>query len=76
MKIMELNAVPYGSTGKIAQNIAKVATESGHEAFFICGWTKGRKKSVNDHNIVATNFLSKLYHLIISKAFCSDGFIS
>ena len=74
MKIMELNAVPYGSTGKIAQNIAKVATESGHEAFFICGWTKGRKKSVNDHNIVATNFLSKLYHLIISKAFGSDGY--
>lgn len=74
MKVVEFNTVPYGSTGRIAQSIAKVAQEAGIEAYFVCGWTKKRRKSLDDHNIIATGFCSKASHLFISKVFGLDGF--
>lgn len=79
MKIVILNTVPYGSTGRIAQNIAKEARLQGHDVYFICGWTKHRKLNVKmamTKEYVATNFSSKLFHLIGAKLTGFDGCFS
>lgn len=72
MKIVSLNGVPYGSTGKIAKQINITAENKGYQTLLILGWSKKKRKS--DDDVVATSFFSRLFHLCISKYCGLDGF--
>ena len=76
MKIVIMNTVPYGSTGRIARNIGELAKREGNEVYLINGWTKNKRKSECDNEIIATSFLSKLINLCFSKLFGLDGCFS
>lgn len=72
MKIVSLNGVPYGSTGKIAKQINLIAESKGNQTLLVLGWSKKKRKS--DSDLIATSFFSRLFHLCISKCFGLDGF--
>lgn len=76
MRIIELNAVPYGATGRIAKQIAEVANECGHEAVFAYSWTKDRRYNSQKNEWVIIPFFSRLTHLVTSKLVGLDGFHS
>ena len=76
MRIVELNAVPYGATGRIAKQISEVANECGHEAVFAYSWTKDRRYNSQKNEWVVTPFFSRLIHLVSSKLVGLDGFHS
>ena len=66
MKIVQITAVPYGSTGKIARGIADVARQQGHEVYIYYSWTKKFRKS-NDPNVKVGSFVGKALHIALSK---------
>lgn len=75
IKLFEINAVPYGSTGKIAVGISQTAKAYGCETLTYFGWTKHRRKS--DQNVVIGSFFSKALNMIFGKLFgCGDIFSS
>lgn len=74
MKIIELNTVPYGSTGRIATSVAELARERGHEAVFALGWTKKKKNHADEHEWIVAPFASKALHEGISRITGLDGF--
>lgn len=76
MKIVEVNAVPYGSTGKIAKEIAEMCRKEGHEAYFAYGWTKKKRSNVTENEILVGSFASRLNHMILDRLFYCDGFSS
>ena len=65
-KLAIINAVPYGSTGKIARGIESVARKNGMETLVVYSWTKGFRKS-NDDGVIVTSFLGKLIHMGMAK---------
>jgi len=65
-KLAIINAVPYGSTGKIARGIDSVARKNGMETLVVYSWTKGFRKS-NDDGVIVTSFLGKLIHMGMAK---------
>lgn len=67
MKIIEINAVPYGSTGKIAKSISNICNENGIQAFFAYSWTKLKKSNQSKDEILIGSFLGKLFHIIFGK---------
>lgn len=73
MKIVILNTVPYGSTGKISKNIGLRAEETGDEVYYIYGWTKKKRKSNAPREVIATSFISKVSHMLLAKCFKDDG---
>lgn len=66
MKIVEINAVPYGSTGNIARNIADICKPLG-ETYFAYSWTKKRKSNVKNDEILIGTFLGKSIHIVLSR---------
>lgn len=74
MKIVIMNTVPYGSTGRISYNIGKKAKDKGHEVIIVNGWTKHRRE--DEDVIVATGFFSKAFHLLMAKITGMDGCFS
>lgn len=74
-RLIEINAVPYGSTGKIAEGISQTAKTDGYEVLTYFGWTKQRRKS--EKNVVIGSFFSKALNMIFGKLFgCGDVFSS
>ena len=67
MKIVEINSVPYGSTGTIANGIAKVANNYGNDTYFCFSWTKYRKKITKENEMMIGGFFSKLIHIILAR---------
>lgn len=65
-KIAIINAVPYGSTGKIVKGIAECASNNGYETLIYYSWTKTLKYS-NEKNIIVGTFLSKALHMLLAK---------
>lgn len=74
MKIVEINAVPYGSTGKIAKQIAQVANMHGHEAVFACSWTKIKKNHMKKDEMLIGSFLGKSLHIALAKLTGFSGY--
>lgn len=74
MRVIEINAVPYGSTGKIAKMIAKEVMINGDNAVFVRGWSK--QKKTLDNEWIATSFVSKAIHLVMTKLSGFDGCFS
>lgn len=70
-----INAVPYGSTGKIVKGIASVASENNWETFIYYSWTKSLKKS-SDENVMVGSFIGKLSHMIFGKLTGLNGCFS
>lgn len=73
MRIIEINAVPYGSTGKIAKQVADCAIAHGHDARFVCAWSKKKKDNADENEWIAVGFLSKAVHLIMTRLTGLDG---
>ena len=66
MKIIEINSVPYGSTGSIARNIVNLAKENG-ESYFFYSWTKKRRgKTLTDEFLIGS-FLEKAISLFLER---------
>jgi hypothetical protein len=71
-KLAIINAVPYGSTGKIVRGIDSVARKKGMETLVFYSWTKRLRKS-NGENVVVTSFLGKLIHMALAKFTGKNG---
>lgn len=76
MKVLEVNAVPYGSTGKIAKQITECINKSGNNAIFICAWSKQKRGNCERNERVAVCFLSKAIHLFMTRITGLDGCFS
>ena len=63
-KIVFINAVSYGSTAKIINNISDELQKEGHKTYIFNGWTKRKSKNTN---VITGSFLSKLIHIILAK---------
>ncbi len=72
MRIFFLNAVPYGSTGKIVAGIAKAAKDNGHETLTYFSWTKKCKKNIDD-DVMIGSFLGKIYHMSMARITGKNG---
>ena len=66
MKVVDINVVPYGSTGMIAKSICKLCNLTD-EAYFCYSWTKKNGYKVNDKEILIGSFLGKAAHIALSK---------
>ena len=65
-KVAIINAVPYGSTGKITKSISALAEQSGYDTFSYYSWTKNYQKS-DKENIMVGSFLGKSLHIFRAK---------
>ena len=79
-RIVAINSVPYGSTGKIMLGIASVADSKGFESIVCSGFSfhplqeyfqLGRGKYIKIGNIV-----TKAFHMVMSKVTGLEGFFS
>ncbi|MBQ4107959.1 MAG: glycosyltransferase [Clostridia bacterium] len=71
-RIAFINAIPYGSTGKIVKGIAKIAKNEGAETLTYLSWTKGYRKS-DDPDVIVGSFLGKLFHMGMAKLNGKNG---
>ena len=71
MKVFAINAVPYGSTGKIMFSISDMLLEKGDKSICATGfsWHKTEKK---EHFLVG-NLWNKSFHMIMSRLFGNHG---
>lgn len=67
MKIVQINGVPYGSTGKIAKQIARTAAQQGHQAIFACSWTKIKKNNMEEDELLIGSFFGKSLHIALGR---------
>ena len=75
MKILFLNAIPYGSTGKIVDGISDVAKKEGHTTLTYLSWTKKYRKSDRD-DVIVGSFFGKLSHIIRGRLTGKNGLYS
>lgn len=67
LRIVEINVVPYASTGKISRGIKKMCESNNYECKFVYGYTKSnRKKTGNNENLIG-GFFSKGINIELSK---------
>lgn len=71
-KLVIINAIPYGSTGKIVRGIAECAKRRKYESYIFYSWTKSLKKSV-EKNVYIGSFLDKALHICLSKVTGLNG---
>ena len=74
MKVMFLNAVPYGSTGKTMFAVADLLSKNGHQTLTVSGFS-WHKVHRNNHAVIG-NIISKAYHMYMSKIFGNHGYYS
>lgn len=68
MKVVEINVVPYGSTGMIANEIKKICIdEKNCDSYFCYSWTKKRKRKVKENELLIGTFFGKVSHMILSR---------
>lgn len=76
MIIVQLNAVDYGSTDKIARQLCDVGRKNGDLSYFAHGWTKRTKKRNYKDDIIIGSRLSKSLHVLIGRILGMDGILS
>ena len=74
MKIVQINAVPYGSTGKIMLGIHNELLNRGYESYVI--WGIGRKSNKNNNEFDINCKFDNFFHKIYSHFACKQGFAS
>ena len=72
MRIAYINCVPYGSTGKIVDNLASVAANNGFETFIFFGPTRHTVSSKNKYNYIGS-LPSKAFHMYLSRITGNEG---
>lgn len=75
MKIVEINTVDYGSTGKIMLQIAECARENGYEVYTFSRAWKNNKAPAYGHKYFGT-FLDNLLHRILGPFTGREGSFS
>lgn len=74
MKIVEINAVPYGSTGRIAKSICNLANSNGYDqAYFCYSWVKMNKYKTTKNEILIGGLFSKSLNILLSFLFGKEG---
>lgn len=74
MKVVYINAVPYGSTGRIMFSLADIVQKDGGKTICTTGFS-WRKCSRDDY-IITSNIFEKYLHTIFSKYTGMIGFLS
>lgn len=69
MRIAFINAVPYGSTGRIVRQLRDYCEKKGDETAVFFSWSKKKHKTNTDirRNIYVSSFLGKTAHIIASR---------
>lgn len=73
MKIVQINSVPNGSTGKIMMGIHKELLNEGFESYVV--WGRGRK-SKDSNEIYMNDKIGVYFHVIYSRLTGKTGFAS
>lgn len=71
MKVVQINTVPNGSTGKIMLDIHKQLLDEGYDSYVV--WGRGRKPR-NSREIYIGNKLSVYFHVLYSRLTGKTGF--
>ncbi len=71
MKVLEINSVPYGSTGRIMFSLSEMLQQNGNEV--ICATGFSWHKSGRKENIIVGNIFTKTFHMCMSKVFGNHG---
>lgn len=74
MNILEVNAVPYGSTGKIMFSVADMLENKGHDLLCTSGfsWVKIQRKDY----ILTSGFIAKSIHIVLARITGYNGCFS
>ncbi len=73
MKIVQINSVSYGSTGKIMMDIHSELLKKGFDSYVV--WGRGRKE-LTDKEIYLDEKLEVYYHVLFSRLTGKTGFAS
>lgn len=65
MKLFQINAVPYGSTGSIMVQLADAARQQGHQVLCTTGFTW--KKCSRPYHFITSNILEKTIHSHLAR---------
>ena len=71
-KLVQINVTCHGSTGRIMNQIQKIVSQNGWEAYSFYG----RGRSTNDKCIKIGNKLDVLFHVFITRLFDLHGHAS
>lgn len=71
MKVFAINAVPYGSTGKIMFSLSEMLLNKGDESLCAVGFSW--HKSNRDECRIVGNICTKTFHMYMSKFFGNHG---
>ncbi len=74
MRVFQINAVPYGSTGRIMVQIAQLLEQQGHEAMCTTGFT-WQKCSYSKH-FLTSNLCEKTWHMALARLTGLNGCFS
>ena len=74
MKIIQINSVPYGSTGKIMLQLSDLIRSQGNDCYCFTGFTW--KKTKRDDLSIISGIISKSTHLLLSKVTGYNGIFS
>ncbi len=74
MKVAYINAVPYGSTGKIMFSLADIMQQEGNGTICTTGYSW--RKCMREDYIMTSNIFEKYLHTLLSKYTGKIGFFS
>lgn len=74
MRIFQINAVPYGSTGRIMTQIAQLLELQGHEAMCTTGFTW--QKCTYDKHFITSSLPEKTWHIAMARLTGLNGCFS
>lgn len=76
LKIIEINALETGSTGKIMLGIAEVARKNGFEVYTIAGKRKAKQESKTPTKLSVSSLLNYYFHRFLGERTGKSDFIT
>ena len=67
MRVVSINAVPYGSTAGVMLGIMRAAEASGMETHAFVGYSNHPHADIAKHNVIHGNALDKLVHILLGR---------
>lgn len=74
MRVFQINAVPYGSTGRIMIQIAQLLEQQGHEPLCTTGFTW--QKCTYDKHFITSSLPEKTWHMTMARLTGLNGCFS
>ena len=74
MRVFQINAVPYGSTGRIMLQIAQLLEQQGHGAMCTTGFTW--QKCTYDKHFITSGLIAKTWHTTMARLTGLNGCFS